>query len=57
MFGLHTSIVKVTLLAGGLLAALAAMYLRRPRGPRTEDLGPISEQWIAEHKRGPDGLA
>jgi hypothetical protein len=55
MFAVTTSIVKLTLLAGGLVAALVAVWLRRPRGPRAEDLGPISEQWMADHKRGRDG--
>jgi hypothetical protein len=55
MFAVTTSIVKLTLLAGGLVAALVTVWLRRTRGPRAEDLGPISEQWMADHKRGRDG--
>ena len=55
MFGVDTPTVKAALLAGGVVAALVAMVLaRRPRRQRADDLGAISEQWIAEHKRGRD---
>jgi hypothetical protein len=36
------------LLALGLLVLLVALVRRR--GPTTDDLGPISQQWIVQHK-------
>jgi hypothetical protein len=61
MFGVDTATVKVTLWAGGVIVALLALVFarrpRRPRRPSAGDLGPISEQWMAEHKRGGDAAS
>jgi hypothetical protein len=55
MFDVNTPTVKITLLAGGIVAALLVfLFGRRGRGPRAGDLGPISEQWMADQKRNSD---
>jgi hypothetical protein len=41
------------LVGGGLLALgllVLVISLARRRGPTTDDLGPISQQWIVQHK-------
>ena len=55
MFDVDTPTVKITLLAGGVVAALLVfLFTRRGSGPRAGDLGPISEQWMADQKRNSD---
>ena len=37
------------LVGGAVFAILGFLFGRRKRGPKAEDLGPISQQWINEH--------
>lgn len=58
MFEAYTITMKLTLFAGGGLAAALLLILiaRRSRAPRAGDVGSISEQWLADHKRNGDEL-